>query len=67
MLDMINDFRDCEAFGANSKGKILFSSGQGTMTLENDIMRANVDNAEDTDYNGGTEGFVSKIRNQMKA
>jgi hypothetical protein len=65
LLDAVNDARDNYAFGQGSKGRILFSSGGDTMILGEDIMRANTDNAEDTDLNNGTEGFVSKIRRQM--
>ena len=66
ILEIINDVNDCDAFGPNDKGKILFSSGQGTMMLENDIMRANVDQAEDSDYAKGTvSGYVSTIREIM--
>ena len=67
-LDLLNDAFDCAAFGVGSKGKILFSSGQGTMMLENDIMRANVDGAEDANY--GTRsvpGKVAELRNLMNS
>lgn len=65
-LDLLNDAFDCKAFGVGSKGKILFSSGQGTMMLENDIMRANVDEAEDTDYGArSVTGKVAELRNMM--
>lgn len=65
LLDAVNDARDNYAFGQGSKGRILFSNGGDTMILGEDIMRANTDNAEDTDINNGTEGFVSTIRREM--
>ena len=64
LVDLLSDVVDNCAFGANKSGKILFASeGTGTMTLENDIMRANVDKAEDSNLYG--VGFVSTIRRTM--
>ena len=67
-FDLLNDAFDCKAFGVGSKGKILFSSGQGTMMLENDIMRANVDGAEDANFGGrNVAGKVAELRNLMNS
>ena len=69
LADLFLDAVDNCAFGANSKGKILFTSDKTTMELGKEIIRANTDSAEDYQYDEThTEsGFVADIRRAMNS
>jgi len=59
------------AYAPAKRGKILFSASPGTMVLDEDIYRANVDFAEDVNYgvkNGVEEkvdGYATRVRKCM--
>ena len=69
LADLYIDAVDNFAFGANSKGKILFTSDKETMELGKEIIRVNTDSAEDYEYDEHkTEsGFVAEIRRAMNS
>lgn len=62
-----NFFHDDWAYGASKKGQILFSSDDGTMVLDRNIYRANVNNEEDAEVENGhrTNGLVRRVRSAM--
>lgn len=47
MLEMACGFHDNLAFGSNKTGKILFSNGGDTLTLDKEIVRVNTDSTDD--------------------
>ena len=47
LANMVCDFHDNLAFGSNKTGKILFSTGGDTLTLDKDISRVYTDSTDD--------------------
>lgn len=59
-------FHDDWAWGSSKKGQILFTSNDGTMVLDRNIYRANVNNEEDSEIGDIQRlGLVSRIRAAM--
>jgi hypothetical protein len=60
-----NEFKDDFAFGSSKNGQILFSSHDGTMVLERNIYRANVDHDDVPleDQFGVLRSYVYSVRN----
>ena len=61
------EFNDNSAFGSSKNGQIMFSSQDGTMVLERNIYRANVDHNDiPLDQQVGVmRSYIRRIRDLM--
>ncbi len=65
-LQKAYDFVDDFAYGSSKKGQILFSGADGTMVLDRNIYRANVDFAEKAEIGDNRyPGAANIVRNAM--
>ena len=65
-IDKLAAFFDDFAWGSSKKGQILFSGSEGTMVLDKNIYRANVDFSEESLIGEKRQnGFAKIIRDAM--